>query len=200
MRKYLTIAGTLFFLLAAQFLTLLMFGEAMAPGYVVHDNAISDLGVIPETAALFTLSLVLVGALNIIGGYYYFLVHRKLGLLAIYILAGIGAIGAGLVSLDSPLGVHGLFALLAFLFFNLEAVATARLVYGPMKAIAAVAGLIGLVFLIIMFLGDAGAADLFGPIGHGGAERMIAYPPMVWLMAMGGYLMAARARTEDQAT
>ena len=34
-------------------------------------------------------------------------------------------------------------------------------------------------------------AGVFGPIGHGGAERMIVYPSMLWMMAFGGYLMAA---------
>jgi hypothetical protein len=28
-------------------------------------------------------------------------------------------------------------------------------------------------------------------MGHGGAERMIVYPVMLWLMAFGGYLMAS---------
>jgi hypothetical protein len=31
---------------------------------------------------------------------------------------------------------------------------------------------------------------VFGPPGHGGTERMIAYPAMLWLLAFGGYLMA----------
>ncbi len=30
-----------------------------------------------------------------------------------------------------------------------------------------------------------------------GRSRMIAYPPMLWLMAFGGYLMGQR-RAEDQ--
>lgn len=36
--------------------------------------------------------------------------------------------------------------------------------------------------------GDPGA---FGAIGHGGAERMIAYPVMLWFLAFGGYLLAS---------
>jgi hypothetical protein len=31
---------------------------------------------------------------------------------------------------------------------------------------------------------------VFGAIGHGGAERLIVYPVMLWMMAFGGYLMA----------
>ena len=30
----------------------------------------------------------------------------------------------------------------------------------------------------------------FGPIGHGGTERMIVYPAMLWMLAFGGHLMA----------
>jgi len=38
---------------------------------------------------------------------------------------------------------------------------------------------------------------VFGPIGHGGTERMIAYPAMLWLLAFGGYLMAPADRDRD---
>ena len=50
---------------------------------------------------------------------------------------------------------------------------------------------LGLAFVVIMVIGDAGNPGMFGPIGHGGAERMIVYPAMLWLMAFGGYLMAS---------
>ena len=55
----------------------------------------------------------------------------------------------------------------------------------------ALTGLIGLGFVVLMVIGDAGNPGVFGAIGHGGAERMIVYPVMIWLMAFGGYLMAA---------
>lgn len=170
----------------------------MAPGYNMHENAISDLGVIKETAALFTFSMVIAGLLNIIGGFFFYQTHQKLGTLVLYVLAGIGTIGAGLISLDHPSGLHGLFALTAFLFFNIEAIATTRLINGPMKAISALAGIIGLAFLVVMFLGDAEIITLFGPIGHGGSERMIVYPPILWMVAFGGYLMYSPSETEER--
>jgi hypothetical protein len=40
-----------------------------------------------------------------------------------------------------------------------------------------------------MVIGDSGNTAVFGPIGHGGAERMIVHPVMLWLLAFGGYLM-----------
>jgi len=51
---------------------------------------------------------------------------------------------------------------------------------------------------VLMFLGDAGIADLFGPIGHGGTERMIVYPAMIWAMGFGGYLMASLRAAGDR--
>jgi hypothetical protein len=42
-----------------------------------------------------------------------------------------------------------------------------------------------------MLIGDGGNPAVFGAIGHGGSERMIAYPAMLWLLVFGGYLIAS---------
>ena len=130
----------------------------------------------------------LTGLLNLAAGYLLYLERSRVWLLAVYVAAGVGAIGAGLMPLDSG-GAHSLFALGAFLFFNVQAIASSRLVTGPMAAISVLAGVVGLIFVVIMVIGDAGNPAVFGPIGHGGAERMIVYPVMLWLLAFGGYLM-----------
>jgi hypothetical membrane protein len=184
-------AGVLLFALAAQFMTAIMLAASMAPGYDVAGAAISDLGTIAETAALFNVSLVLVGVLNIAGGWLFARAHGHGLVLGLFVVAGIGAIGAGLFPLDSG-GPHGLFALVAFLAFNLEALAVAAVVTGPMRVLSLLAGVIGLVFVGLMVVGDGGNAAAFGPIGHGGTERMIVYPAMLWMLALGGSLMAAR--------
>lgn len=187
--------GVLLFLLAGQFMTAIMLAASMAPGYDLNTTAISDLGVIGETALLFNGSLVAVGVLNIAGGYAYYRSHRRAWVLALYLVAGLGALGAGLVPLDTS-GLHGLFALVAFLFFNVQAIASGTLVRGPMRMLSIAAGLAGLAFVVLMVIGDAGNAEVFGVIGHGGSERMIVYPPMLWMLAFGGFLMAG---TEDEA-
>jgi hypothetical membrane protein len=181
--------GILSFALAAQFMTVIMLAASMAPGYDVAGGAISDLGVIPETAWLFNLSLLAVGVLDIVAGWLLFQVHRRRWVLGVSLLAGMGAAGAGLVPLDAG-GLHGLFALGAFVGFNLQAVASSTIVQGPMRAVSILAGIVGFVFVVIMVIGDAGTTAVFGPIGHGGAERMIVYPAMLWMLAFGGYLMA----------
>ena len=190
------LAGTLFLVLAAQFMTVIMLAAAMVPGYDFRGAAISDLGVFPETALLFNTSLVLVGVLNLAGGYLFYRTHGKRWLVAIFALAGVGAVGAGLFPLDTD-GLHGLFALLAFLFFNVQALGTATRLRGAMRALSVLAGGVGLVFVVLMALGDAGNAAAFGAIGHGGTERMIVYPVMLWLVALGGYLLAKSEGSEN---
>jgi len=190
------LAGICFLILAAQFMTVIMLAAAMAPNYDFGASAISDLGVIAETAVLFNASLVAVGLLDVLGGVLFYRSHGKRWLLAVFALAGIGAVGAGLFPLDTG-GLHSLFALFAFVFFNVQAIGSATQLSGVMKALSVLAGVVGLVFVVLMAIGDAGNAAAFGPIGHGGTERMIVYPVMLWLVAFGGYLLGAPDRVDS---
>ncbi|MFB6070638.1 MAG: DUF998 domain-containing protein [Halanaeroarchaeum sp.] len=183
------IAGLSFFVLAAQFVVVLVLGAAMVPGYDFDAAAISDLGVAPETALLFNGSLVLVGLLNLVGGWAYYRIHGSRILFGTFVVASLGGAGAAVFTLGAAPGVHGLFALLAFLFFNLEAIGSGGRSTGPMRVLAVGLGVLGLAFVMVMAIGDAGNATVFGAIGHGGTERMIVYPPMLWLLAFGGYLL-----------
>ena len=182
------LAGLCFALLAGQFLTVIMLAASIAPDYDVTVTAISDLGVIPETALIFNFSLLVTGTLNIIGSALLFGRTRKWASLIIASIAGFGAIGAGLITLASP-GVHGIFALLAFVFFNIQMLVGAAGVRGILRAVGLGLGLVGLAYVVLMFFGDAGYPQLFGPIGHGGTERMIVYPPMLWYLVYGGALL-----------
>ena len=186
------VPGVLLFTLAALFMTVIMLGASMAPGYDLSGGAISDLGVIDETALLFNASLVAVGGLNMAAGLLLYRATGRRAILTVFTTAGLGALGAGLVQLDVS-GLHGIFALLAFLFFNVEAIVIGSVVTGPMRAISWIAGLVGFGFVVLMVAGDAGNPGVFGAIGHGGAERMIVYPVMLWLLAFGGYLMGRGA-------
>jgi hypothetical membrane protein len=190
------VAGLLLFVLAAQFMTVIMLAASILPAYDYSGAAISDLGVFKETALLFNASLLAVGLLNIVGGLLFYRSHRRPWVLATYVLAGVGAIGAGLITLGTS-DLHSLFALVAFVCFNLEAIATGGIVNGPLRAVSILAGLVGFVFVVLMVIGDGGNTAAFGAIGHGGTERMIVYPAMLWMLALGGYLMAATDREAD---
>ena len=169
----------------------------MAPEYSVRENAISDLGIISETAALFTLTLGAVGALSIIGGYFLFREDGRKGFL-LHFLAGVGAIGAGVISLNASVGApravrsHGLPVL------QPPTSAAMRDVEGPLRAIAVVTGT-----LHHLLGGDVrqrcGVDRPFRAYGHGGLERMIAYPPMIWLFAYGSVLMSTSRKTDAEA-
>lgn len=189
----LKLAGLAFAILAAQFMTVIMIAASMAPLYDVRGGAISDLGVIPETAWLFNASLVLTGLLNALAGYLLYRVRGGLIGAVFSVLAGLGAIGAGLIPLSGN-GWHGLFALFAFVFFNVQTIITAWRLDNAMRGLGLILGALGMAYVVVMAIGDAGSPAIFGAIGHGGAERMIVYPPMLWLMIFGGYLMAAPAR------
>jgi hypothetical membrane protein len=192
------LAGVALFALAALFLFVIMLAASIVPGYDMNTAAISDLGVFQETALLFNATLIAVGVLNIVAALLLRQSHGKAWILALFLIAGMGAIGAGVFPLDSG-GPHGLFALVAFLAFNLEPLAIATVVRGPMRAISLLAGVVGLVYVVIMAIGDGGNTAVFGAIGHGGTERMIVYPVMTWMLAFGGYLMASRDAADGAA-
>jgi len=179
----------MFLALGASFLIVTMLAASIAPGYDFHGGAISDLGVIGETAMLFNVLLIAIGALNGLGGYLLYRDHGRAWLVALYLIAAIGAAGAGFFPLDTG-GLHATFALLAFVFFNLEALGTAAVMRGTIRLLSASAGLVGLVYVVVMVIGDGGNPAVFGAIGHGGSERMIAYPAMLWTLVFGGYLIA----------
>lgn len=184
-------AGASYALLAALFMTVIMLGASIAPNYDVAGGAISDLGVIAETAPLFNATLIVFGLLNIAGGWLQHRAERSVVALLVAMLAGLGALGAGLFPLDHG-DLHGLSALLAFLFFNVQTAVTALRTRGAMRVFGLVLAALGLGFVVVMIMGDAGNPAIFGPIGHGGAERMIVYPPMLWLLTYGGSLMGRR--------
>jgi hypothetical membrane protein len=112
-------AGMLFFVAATQFVLCFIIAEALYPGYIVHDNYISDLGVGPS-AIVFNISVFLLGLLLLAG--IYFLRHtpdfKTLNILLL--LMAIGAMGVGIVTKDYALP-HGAVASMAFFFAGLSA-------------------------------------------------------------------------------
>lgn len=186
-------SGYLLALAAGQFFVLLMLAESIAPDYSMHDNAISDLGTIAETELLFNASLFLIGLLNLVAGYVLFKAIGDRKVLVVFALGGIGAMGAGLIPLDHPSGAHGLFALLAFVFINVEAMVAGRLASYPLDRISLFLGILGIIFVPVMIMVDSGSLDVSGSIGHGGVERMIAFPCLIWMLVFGGYLISSPA-------
>ncbi len=191
------IIGLLISLLSAQFLLVLMLGAAIAPDYSVRQDAISDLGVISQTALLFNTSLFLFGLFLLPVAYFYHTEHCKLWVTIIFICSSIGAIGVALFPLNNPM-IHTIFALLTFVFCNLIPLSISTMLPRPLNILSIVPGILGLFFLIVQVLGDSNILNLYGLIGHGGSERMIVYPVLLWLVAFGGYLMASPTKEHYQ--
>lgn len=182
-------AGAILVVEAAQFLVALLVGSSIASGYRVRDEPFSDLGTIPATALLFNGSLVAVGVLNIVAGALWYRLERAPITGLIFLMAGVGAAGAGLVTLDNNEGVHDLFALLGFLGFNLMAVVVGLSLRGPLRIMSLIAGATGLAFLGLLIAGLSGVAWAFAGLGLGGVERLVVYPPSLWMIVLGGYLL-----------
>ncbi len=182
-----TLAGLLFLFGSVQFLLVMLISEGSLPAYSVSTQPISDLGVGP-TAPLFNTSIVLLGLLTLAGAYFFHRTHKTLWITIPFLLAGIGPIGVGLFPENLPQSIralHGVFALISFLFGGLVAILSSFRTRPPFRYIAIVLGIVGLVALGLFMGGqDAG-------IGYGGMERMIAYPGLLWEAAFGGYLMSS---------
>lgn len=182
-----TLAGLLLFLGAAQFSVGLMVAAALTPGYSIADDTISALGT-REGALVFNVSIILLGLFVLASAYFIRTVWASRVLPVLLALAGIGALGVGVVPANAPFaGVHGAFSLLVFLFGNVTAIYVARFVRAPLRYISVAAGVIGLAALGLFIPG------LYLGLGIGGMERMIALPVLAWAMAFGGYLMGREA-------
>ncbi len=173
------IAGIAFFIGVVQFILFMLLAEILYPEYSVSGNYISDLGV-GSTAYIFNISIVILGLLIIVAGYFIRRFSRPL--LVVLILAGIGAIGVGLFpeTTGSP---HLIFSLLVFLMSSIAPYFLLVKIRNLMSVLWAILGTIGLIALILYIPG------IYLGLGHGGMERMIVYPDLLWGIGFGGWLV-----------
>ena len=176
--------GLWFFVGSSEILLLVHLAEFLYPGYSVSENYISDLAVGPmPSSAIFTVAVTVFGLMSVVTG---FLMRQRYPKSQIWILlafSGIGAVGVGIVNEDSIPVLHSLFALMAFMFGNLAAVYSYRMVRSPLSYLFVFLGLIGLSALVL-----TGGSTYLG-LGPGGMERMIFYPAMFWGIGFGTWLL-----------
>jgi hypothetical membrane protein len=191
------LAGAIIFIGAFQALVAMAIMESMVPGYNVGTNFLSDLGVFSQTAHIFTATMVIEGATGIIAMY---LAKERLGKWFATLIAatGVGSIGiaifpenfmpittayfGGSAPFPQTGAFHLLFALPTFI------IAVIMMLWGfskfnsPFKYISAGLGIFMLSAIILMGAG-------LGGIGRGGMERLVIYPLMFWMCAVGVTLM-----------
>lgn len=188
------LSGLIYFLAGAIVLMGIITAEAMyPPGYTTFKNEISDLGATKQpnsvsyepSSGIFNTVMLLAGLMVLIASFYQHRYFRKLLFSIPVILFGLGLAGVGIFP-GNKTPYHGMSAMLAFLSGGFCAITSFKIVTPPFKYISMV---FGSVALLTWFLAVFAPATLISFIGIGGTERWVAYPIMLWLTGLGGYLM-----------
>jgi len=192
-------AGALFLIAFAQLLFFTGIAEGLYPGYNVRMNFISDLGVEPQSAFLFSSSMMLTGILVIAGSLLLFTGKERTGknyALAFIILTGVGLAGVAAFNENAFRTIHLFFAGIAFASGGISVVLCSLYVHQIFKYISLVLG--GVMIIGIIFIAGAyvvpSLESMFRSIGPGFSERFVAYPEAIWFMAFGAYLIGSGNR------
>jgi len=176
-------AGSVLFTGCVLFTFLLLLAEFLYPGYSTSRQDISDLGVGPfPSDVLFNGGVFLFGLLGATTATLLYRAGEDRWSCAVLAVAGVGAMGVGLFPENVPV-LHALSALLAFGGGAVVAILSHRVVGRRLGRFGAVAGAVSLVALALF----VSRHDL--GLGGGGMERIVLYPSLVWLAAMGAFLM-----------
>ena len=192
-------AGVALFVGVVQFGIFEMVAEFVYPGYSVSANRISDLGPpcangvsCPSNSSwlVFDASITFMGLCVLLTAYFLYRYYKWKPITGLVGLAGLGAVGVGILNESSPYMLHDLFSLLTFIGIGLTALVSYRLQKPPLGYFSVILGLVTLVSLVL-YVADSGVTaggDL--GIGPGGLERMVVYPVLFWSLAFSGHLMA----------
>jgi len=213
-----TLGGSLWVLSGVQFaIAQFVVAAAWSPPYSWTNNYISDLGntacgdfAVPHGAASYVCSPLapvmnasfIVSGVLVIGGVLLLVAawqRRRItaATICLWLIAGLGKIGVGLVPENTNINLH----LLAACNIPLESVASLLLgvaVLGSHKWL----GLIGIGLAVLGFVGTllGIAGEVAGPslylgLGPGGIERLAEYPATLWRFAFGAAVAFNVART-----
>jgi len=188
---YYKIAGILLMISSIQFFLAVNLAETQFPGYSTSINFLSDLGgsipLVEPSATIFNISAILLGLLGL-ASVYLILKSGGCRLFSICLmLSSIGALGVGIFP-EYTGSLHVISAILTFLFGSLAVLFSYRLGLNiPMVIVSLVLGLTSLILILLtIIVGVNNPASSY--LGPGGAERFIAYPVLLYLIALGGYL------------
>jgi hypothetical membrane protein len=106
--------------------------------------------------------------------------------------AGLGVVLVGLFPENTVGTLHGTGAALSFVFGNVGIIVLGWTLGLPLafRLFSVGLGVLALVALI------AYETSHFIGLGHGGLERVVAYPQTAWLIVLGAYLLAQLRRTQ----
>ncbi len=190
----LQLAGLLFFLGGSVVLMGIITAEAFYPlGYTTNNSAISDLGAtIPPnsisykpSATIFNTTMFVAGCMMVLATILQHTYFKKFLTSIPLLLFGIGLMGVGLFP-GNVTPYHSMASMLAFLAGGVSAIVSFKIVSTPFSFIGIV---FGVVALVTWFLPIFSTTFPMAFIGMGGTERWVAYPIMLWVTGLGGYLM-----------
>jgi hypothetical membrane protein len=189
------ISGALLFLASTQFLLGMLVAETLYPGYSVSANYISDLGatclttctIVQPSSLIFNSSVFLLGALIVVGAYFFMKGTGSIVAPVLLVVTGLGAMGVGIFPETTGV-LHHLVSMVAFAGGGLAALASFKFSKPVLSYFAVVLGLMTLGALVLY------ASGIYLGLGPGGMERMIVLPVLAWGIAFGGHLTG---RAED---
>jgi hypothetical membrane protein len=161
---------------------------------------ISDLGgtrppqglVTQPSATIFDTAILIAGVLLLVGAFALWRLYRDRVLTVVSALFSAGTLGVGIFPGNTT--PHPLFAMIAFVFSALTAIAVFRVTSAPFRFMSLAVGLLSLAALAAGMLGDN--SPVVKSIGIGGVERWVVFPIILWLVFFGGYLLASRHHVE----
>lgn len=193
MKKNTKTAGLLLFLAGSIILMGIITAETFYPsGYTTANSEISDLGATVKpnsvsyqpSASIFNYTMILAGLMITVAAVLQHKAFKKYLFSIPLLLLGVGMLGVGFFPGDKD-PYHGMFALLTFNMGGLMAIVSFKIVSAPFSYIGIVFGLITIITLY--------TASFFIPIiGDGGTERWVAYPVVLWLTGIGGYMLSKK--------
>lgn len=182
-----TLAGALLFIAAAQYTLAILLAQAVYPNYSTSLNYISDLGVWGKPSAIIVdPSAILLSLLALISVYFINREFKSRVITASIFLGSLGYLVAGIFP-ENKFLVHGtpvihvIGGFTVFVFWSIAAIASYKIIRGPFKYFSVILGLVSLAALALYF----GARPSYLGIGAGGMERMIIYPQLIWMIAIG---------------
>jgi hypothetical membrane protein len=185
-------AGIFMLVGCIQYILAVNIAQATFPGYSTALNSLSDLGgsipMVEPSAFIFNLSNIVLGIL-LIAAVYLILKSGGCRLFS----SCLAVFGAAMIFLsifpEYTQTTHVIFALIAFFSGSLALIFSYRLgINIPMTIISMVLGFIALLTILSVFFIGVGPSNPLDFLGKGGAERLIIYPIILFLTALGGYL------------
>jgi hypothetical membrane protein len=205
----LKLAGLLLFISSVMCILGIVAAEAVYPDYSLSTHKLSDLGAMaplsiwPVSASdvtvhqpsslIFNATVFLTGVLVAVASLLFRRDAHAHGVLRnwaskIGFLVGVGAVIVGLLTEQMGM-IHYVGAMMVFVLGPLVAIVSSRSVKPPLSFLFIILGLISLAFVPIVAMDIMNALGTYTIAKTAGAENMIVYPFLLWMLSFGTYLM-----------